>query len=102
MREAPAHCGLAGVVPDAGLRFVVMVVMAMVVVRLGKCRGRNQRQQQGGEDDLLHGLRVAPGGLARKLADCGERKGANQERKQVCGADDACMRLRPAPWSCVK
>jgi hypothetical protein len=44
------------VVPDAGLRFVVMMMRGVVMMmRLGKCRGRNQHQEQGCENNLLHG-----------------------------------------------
>jgi hypothetical protein len=37
----------------------VGVVGVVMVVRLGECGRRNQHQQQGCEDNLLHGLRVA-------------------------------------------
>jgi hypothetical protein len=52
---APAHCELTGVVPAAWLRFVVMVMGVVMMVRLGESRGRNQHQEQGCEDNLLHG-----------------------------------------------
>ncbi len=68
MRVAPAHCGLTGVVPDAGLRGTMVAVMVgagvgvvrVMVVRSGKGGRRNQHQHEGCEDNLLHGLRVAP------------------------------------------
>jgi hypothetical protein len=57
-----------GLEPGAGLRFVVMMVVGVVmVVRLGEGRGRNQHQEQGCEDNLFHGLRVAPGELRESL-----------------------------------
>jgi hypothetical protein len=95
MWMAPAHCELTGVVPDAGLRGTMVAVMVcagvgvvgvgVMAVRLGECGRRNQHQEQGCEDNLLHGLRVAPGELLRKCVDRGESESANQERKQGAG-----------------
>jgi hypothetical protein len=60
---------------------VVMVVSGvMMVARLSECRGRNQHQEQGCEDNLFHGLRVAPSELLRKHHGCGECVGTNQKR----------------------
>jgi hypothetical protein len=69
MWVAPALSGRAGVGPAAKLGFVVMVVMGgvMMVMRLSECRRRNQHQEQGCEDDLFHGLRVAPGEPPRSV-----------------------------------
>ena len=57
-----------GVVPDAGLCGTMVAVVVCVcvgvvgvtVVRSGKGGRRNQHQHEGCEDNLLHGLRVAP------------------------------------------
>jgi hypothetical protein len=76
--------------PDASLRGTVVrmvvshtkVMAVMTVAHAGKSRGRNHRQQQGSEDKLLHGLRLAPAELRWKYQNCGECAGVNQEGKQ--------------------
>ena len=95
-------------VPDAGLHGTMVAVMVCagvsvvgvtVVVRLGKCGRRNQHQQQGCEDNLLHGLRVAPVELPRQHAHWVESAGANQERKQRWRSVERRQEISPSSES---